>query len=160
MQSCIVNHYEFFFSKTLKGSPGVFRHDLDAECRMFRKSCLSGLQALITEALREREAAADKKSGAPSSVLMLVYNQLEERKPLFPLLHTIYRIALTISVTSASCERSFSVLKLIKNHLRMSATTSRVTDNAMTSIHSRLLRRFSTDDMIDFWERTRNKRSE
>jgi hAT family C-terminal dimerisation region len=43
-------------------------------------------------------------------------------------------LLLTLPVTSATCERSFSKLKLIKNYLRSTMSAERLSDLAMLSI--------------------------
>ena len=52
----------------------------------------------------------------------------------FPVLVRVLRIAMTISVSSAQCERSFSTLKRIKTYLRSSMSEQRLTDLAVLSI--------------------------
>ena len=53
------------------------------------------------------------------------------------------RIAITLPVSTAGCERSFSKLKLIKNHLRTTMANARLKHLAVISIHRR--RALSTD---------------
>ena len=48
------------------------------------------------------------------------------------------RIFLTIAVSVATCERSFSKLKLIKNYLRSSMSTLRLRNLAILSIEQQL----------------------
>ena len=45
------------------------------------------------------------------------------------------RIAITLPVSTAGCERSFSKLKLIKNHLRTTMANARLKHLAVISIH-------------------------
>ena len=55
------------------------------------------------------------------------------------------RIFLTIAVSVATCERSFSKLKLIKNYLRSSMSTLRLRNLAILSVEQHL-----TDNNINF----------
>jgi hypothetical protein len=54
----------------------------------------------------------------------------------YPHLATLYRLVLTLPVTSASCERSFSTLKLVKNHLRTVMTQDRLSDLMVIAVES------------------------
>ena len=45
------------------------------------------------------------------------------------------RIAITLPVSTTGCERSFSKLKLIKSHLRMTLANARLKHLAVISIH-------------------------
>ena len=58
------------------------------------------------------------------------------------------RIFLTIAVSVATCERSFSKLKLIKNYLRSTMSTLRLRNLAMLSIERQLTDEIVFDDVI------------
>ena len=62
----------------------------------------------------------------------------------FPNLVKVLKIALTLAVSSAQCERSFSALKRIKMYLR---TTERLSDMSLLSIEKDL------SNKISFFER-------
>jgi len=53
----------------------------------------------------------------------------------FPKLLKCVRVALTLPVTSASCERSFSAMKLIKTYLRNKTGDDRLSDMAVLFAH-------------------------
>lgn len=59
--------------------------------------------------------------------------------PIYPNLTTALRVFLTLPVTAASAESSFSKLKLIKNYLRTTMGQERLTNLAMIAIESELL---------------------
>lgn len=61
----------------------------------------------------------------PKDVLESV---LQFGRDVFPTMCVAYRLLLTIAFSIASCERSFSKLKLIKTHLRFSGFVTRTTD--------------------------------
>ena len=63
-------------------------------------------------------------------------------RDLFPTLCIAYRLLLTIEFSTASCERSFSKLKLIKTCIRSSMPQERLTSLALISIEKEFL---STD---------------
>ena len=59
------------------------------------------------------------------------------------------RIFLTIAVSVATCERSFSKLKLIKNHLRSSMSTLRLKNLTTLSIEQQLTDNINFDIAIE-----------
>ena len=60
--------------------------------------------------------------------------ELAPLKAAFPVLVRVLQISMTISVSSAKCERSFSTLKRIKTYLRSSMSEQRLTDLAELSL--------------------------
>jgi len=60
-----------------------------------------------------------------------------------------YRIYLTIPVTSASSERSFSKLKIIKNYLRSTMNQDRLSDLSLLSIEWDLAKSLDYSDLIE-----------
>jgi len=73
-------------------------------------------------------------SGEPLKVLQLIHEN--KWQDIFPNLWTTLRILLTITVTVASGERSFSKLKLIKTYLRSTMLEDRLLDLAILSIEN------------------------
>ena len=70
-------------------------------------------------------------------------------KEAFPTLVKLLQIALTIAVSTAQCEWSFSALKRIKTFLRSTMSEQRLTDLALLSIEKELSQTLSLDDVID-----------
>ncbi|XP_021979362.1 zinc finger MYM-type protein 1-like [Helianthus annuus] len=66
----------------------------------------------------------------------------------FPNAYIAYRIMLTIPVTVASAERSFSKLKLIKNYLRSTMSQERLNGLAIMSIERDFLEELDYDSFI------------
>ena len=60
----------------------------------------------------------------------------------------VYRILLTISVTVASAERSFSKLKLIKSYLRSTMSQERLNELAILSIEKELVEKLDYVNLI------------
>ena len=85
----------------------------------------------------------------PSSAEELLKASIQYRKYIFPNLRTALQILLTVSVSVASCERSFSKLKLIKTHLRSTMTQERLANLAILSIEKTTFESISYDDIID-----------
>ena len=72
---------------------------------------------------------------------------LDKLKPLkhgFPALWTLLHLALTFPVSNAKCERSFSVLKLIRTHLRATMGQERLTSLGTISVEKAVV------DSLDF----------
>ncbi|XP_021980504.1 zinc finger MYM-type protein 1-like [Helianthus annuus] len=66
----------------------------------------------------------------------------------FPNAYIAYRIVLTIPVTVATAERSFSKLKLIKNYLRSTMSQERLNGLAIMSIEKDFLEELDYDNFI------------
>lgn len=64
---------------------------------------------------------------------------MQYRRDIFPTLCVSYRLLLTIAFSVASCERSFSKLKLIKIYLRSSMSQKRLTNLALISIEKEFI---------------------
>ena len=60
--------------------------------------------------------------------------ELAPLRAAFPVLLQLFQIAMTISVSTAKCERCFSALKRIKSYLRNSMSEQRLSDLAILSI--------------------------
>uniref|UniRef100_A0A1X7U5C6 HAT C-terminal dimerisation domain-containing protein n=1 Tax=Amphimedon queenslandica TaxID=400682 RepID=A0A1X7U5C6_AMPQE len=67
-----------------------------------------------------------------------VYTNLLELEAAFPTLKKLFQIALTLVVSKAHCERSFSALRRIKTYLRTTMTHARLADISLISIESDL----------------------
>ena len=67
----------------------------------------------------------------------------------FPNASIAYRILLTIPITVASAERSFSKLKLLKSYLRSTMTQERLNGLALMTIESNILDKVSYEDVAE-----------
>lgn len=67
----------------------------------------------------------------------------------FPVLIKLLQIALTIVVSTAECERSFSCLKRTKTFLRSTMSEQRLGDLAVLSIEKELSQKLSLDEVVD-----------
>ena len=72
-----------------------------------------------------------------------------KRVDCFPNTYIAYRILLTIPITVASAERSFSKLKLLKSYLRSTMTQERLNGLALMSIESNILDKIVYKDIIE-----------
>ena len=76
----------------------------------------------------------------------------------FPNASIAYRVLLTIPVTVASAERSFSKLKLLKSYLRSTMLQQRLTDLAQISLESELLEKIEYERIIEEFISSNTKR--
>ena len=67
----------------------------------------------------------------------------------YPNVSIAYRILLTMPVTVASAERSFSKLKLLKSYLRSSMSQERLNDLAILCIEKNMLENIDVDTIIN-----------
>ena len=88
-----------------------------------------------------------KKSKIKSMVAFR--NYLYSSQPAYKSIFQLTQIALTIAVTSAECERSFSTLKLIKTRLRTKMTEERLADLAILAIEREIVKTLNFDDILD-----------
>ena len=73
---------------------------------------------------------------------------------MLPNLTIVFRIYHTMCVSEASCERSFSNMKLIKHYLRSQMGQARLTSLAILSIEREVTERMNFSDVIrDFASR-------
>ena len=72
-----------------------------------------------------------------------IFNGNEGIKSLLTEVHKLLKIFLTIPVTTATAERSFSALKRIKTYLRNSMTQQRLNQCMLLHVHHK-----KTDDLI------------
>ena len=72
-----------------------------------------------------------------------------KRHDCFPNASIAYRIILTIPVTVASAERSFSKLKLLKSYLRSPMTQERLNDLAMIALESDMLEKIDYERIVE-----------
>ena len=88
-----------------------------------------------------------------------VFKELIPLKEAFPTLHRILQIALTICVSSASCERSFFALKRIKTYLRSTMQEERLVNLAVLSVEREISQTLNLEDVIDrFCAHDKNRR--
>jgi hypothetical protein len=81
-------------------------------------------------------------------LLLIDYYELSST---FSYVCTAYMLLLTLPVTVATCERSFSKLKLIKNYLRSTMSEERLSDLAMLSIENERARKLDSSKVVDIF---------
>ncbi len=89
---------------------------------------------------------------------LLSFLQEKKLKEVYPNMWVALRIAVTIPVTVAAAERSFSKLKLIKTYLRSNMSQERLNGLALMSINCEVSRQVSFDDTIDAFAARKSRR--
>ncbi|XP_050538951.1 uncharacterized protein LOC126910249 [Daktulosphaira vitifoliae] len=87
----------------------------------------------------------ESSSSASKNLEYIYNNQLQE---IYPNIEISLRIILTIPVTVASAERSFSKLKLIKYHLRSTMSNERLTGLSILSIEAELAQELNLENLV------------
>ena len=87
-----------------------------------------------TIALETQLAHRVLKNSEPLEKTNEVILKLLPLKDAFPTLISLLRLSLTISVTTASCERTFSALKKVKSYLRSTMSEDRLVSLAILSL--------------------------
>ena len=105
---------------------------LEAEISVFRSHCTENKPDEITST----ESAA---------------NYARRIKGLFPLTERCYQLLLTVPITSASSERSFSKLKLIKTLMRSSMKQERLYEMMILACEKDITDTIDLEDMINRW---------
>ncbi|XP_072380945.1 zinc finger MYM-type protein 1-like [Diabrotica undecimpunctata] len=91
----------------------------------------------------------DSSKISDSPIDILNYITKKTLQSLFPNLFIALRIFLTLPISVASGERSFSKLKLIKNYLRMSMCQENLSDLAVISIENKICEAIDHNEMIN-----------
>uniref|UniRef100_A0A671M6X3 DUF4371 domain-containing protein n=1 Tax=Sinocyclocheilus anshuiensis TaxID=1608454 RepID=A0A671M6X3_9TELE len=136
---------------------GIFYPILDClsgemERRFSKSNCsiMQGIQALNPKSRNFLDE---------ETIFRFFTNFLEPFKEVFYQLFRLCCIALALPVSSASCERSFSALKLIKTHLRTTMTDDRLGNLGVLSIEVRRAKCLDLDDFVRrFASHHRNRR--
>ncbi|KAF7661240.1 hypothetical protein LDENG_00266520 [Lucifuga dentata] len=91
----------------------------------------------------------------PSDVVELTLF-IEPYKEVFFELFKLCKIAAALPVSTASCERSFSTLKLVKTHLQSTMADERLSNLGVLSIESRRAKALNMNDFVDIFARNHN----
>ncbi|XP_040278430.1 52 kDa repressor of the inhibitor of the protein kinase-like [Bufo bufo] len=119
-----------------------------------KQSDIDGQQ--LFEELKQIQPMISQSSITPLEVLELInYTQSHD---LYRNIWIAMRILLTIPITVASSERSFSKLKLIKTYLRTTMTDERLSSLAILSIESELAEKLDYSAAIDAFAAAKSRK--
>ena len=135
----------------LKGDGDENQESLQQNCLdlgKFYSTDISGAE-LFTEIADFQMLLKSRGGPIPTTPLDLLSFILSYGDDVFPNLRIALQILLTVTVSIASCERSFSKLKLILLYLRASMGQQRLVDLATLSIKRETLESTDFDDIIN-----------
>ena len=89
---------------------------------------------------------------------LLQYIIENDLKEIYPNVYIVIRILLTIPVSTASAERSFSKLKLIKNYLRNTMGQERLSALAVLSIEADIASKINYEPIIKEFSKTKSRK--
>jgi len=89
---------------------------------------------------------------------MLKYIKYEALDGIFPNMEIILRMYLSTAVSNCTGERSFSVLKRVKNYMRSSMKDDRLNALSHLSIESDLLRTLNLDEIINDFATSKSRK--
>jgi hypothetical protein len=118
---------------------------LQENLKVEESSDINGLE-LCEELLHFQYLANQNSSVSPMEVLRLISDK--KLQDVFPNIWISMRVMLTIPVTVASSERSFSKLKLIKTYMRSTMTQDRLSSLAILSTENSVAQNLDFDDII------------
>lgn len=90
---------------------------------------------------------------------MIQYIITNELKDIYPNVYIAIRIMLTMPVSTASAERSFSKLKIIKNYLRNSMKQDRLSALAILSIEADLAAKINYRSLLEDFSKAKSRRT-
>jgi hypothetical protein len=111
----------------------------------------------LFQELRHLKTLLPKDVTKSIDILNTIKSYWEEGE--FQTVWVAYRILLTIPITIASAERSFSKLKLIKTYLRTTISQERLSGLAMISIENEYLDKLNYDNLIEEFTSKNARRS-
>ncbi|XP_060871859.1 uncharacterized protein LOC132946055 [Metopolophium dirhodum] len=72
-------------------------------------------------------------------------------KSVFPNLYKLFQVAITIPISSSTCERSFSAMRRIKTWLQTSMLQERFNNTSILYIEKNIAKYINTDTVIDIF---------
>jgi len=138
--------YSFLFSKD-NMRQALNENKLQVKCKNL-ETMLHDIEAedLVLEVRSAIHTSPDHVSACPQDMLNYIY--CEDMLDLYSNLSIALRLLLTLPVTVASGERSFSALKLIKSYLRSSMSQERLRGLALISIERNIRRSLNMEDLV------------
>lgn len=117
------------------------------------------LSDLAVELHQAKRLIQRKESeGIKITTLVQLSSFMSPYKDAFPDLCKLLTIAIVLPPTSASCERSFSSMRLIKNYLRSTMTDSRLSSLAVLGIHVSRAKSLDMDKIVSKFAKRHDNR--
>ena len=146
--------------RVLVNFPDLPNEELKKQCEALGNtlSCSEQSDLDWKELALELENFPDLPKSKMTTFELLSFLQEKKLKEVYPNMWVALRIAVTIPVTVAAAERSFSKLKLIKTYLRSTMSQKRLNGLALMSINREVSRQVSFDDTIDAFAAKKSRR--
>ena len=133
--------------------------DLRSAAMSLQKKYQSDLgEDFVEEAVQFGEFLQHEKASSMSAKELLKMVRLRKLHTVFHNTDIALRLFLTMPVTNASRERSFSKLALVKNRLRSSMEQERVSNLTLMSIEYDILRQMDFEDIIKAFSSSKSRR--
>ncbi|GBN75098.1 hypothetical protein AVEN_24991-1 [Araneus ventricosus] len=126
-------------------------NDVQISCKNLRRFCNTDFDGpeLYAEICDFKILLRNREDVHPKTEIEILTFIISYREDVFPNLRTTLQILLTISMSIASCERSFSKLKLILSFLRANMGQDRLNDLAFLSMERDIFENINFDEVID-----------
>jgi len=140
--------------------PDLPNEELTKKCETLSNTLSCGGQSDLDgrELALEMQTFPDLPKAKMTTLELLAFLQEKKLKEVYPNMWVALRIAVTIPVTVAAAERSFSKLKLMKTYLRSTMVQERLNGLALMSISREVSRQISYDDTIDDFAARKSRR--
>lgn len=90
--------------------------------------------------------------------IMQFVDMVEKYKLAFSETYKLTLISITIPVSSAACERSFSCLRRLKNYLRNTMTNEKLSTLAIINIEKQIAKNISLEEVVDVFAKKHPRR--
>ena len=115
---------------------------------------LASKDALLSEYELFRQARRDLLENSDCKTILHVFQifRVSGLSDVCPYLHQLYCLFLTLPITSASCERSFSKLTIVKNKLKSTTLQQRLEDLMILFVENDLTDKLELDNVIHTYD--------
>jgi hypothetical protein len=145
---------DFLMSQSLET---LQKHAKDLASKYQGDLCAAELTSEV-ESFKFQAAELFKEPHNRSPLELLKFIHSYSLADVYPNIEIALRLYLTLPVTVASCERSFSKLKLVKNYLRSSMGQETLSGLAIMSIEFGIADSLKYDDVIDEFAASKSRK--
>lgn len=96
---------------------------------------------------------ARKDDASRPKTLLELQHYISRMSDAFYEMNRLLKIACTMPITTCSCERSFSTLRIVKNYLRTSTIESRLQSLMILGVHSSRAKKINFNEIVDKFDK-------
>lgn len=96
---------------------------------------------------------ARKDDASRPKTLLELQHYISRMSDAFYEMNRLLKIACTMPITTCSCERSFSTLRIVKNYLRTSTIESRLQNLMILGVHSSRAKKINFNEIVDKFDK-------